>query len=250
MAPLPNQNLADAHVPSKIAQRLSSNPRSQYISDAVLGGIDGCVTTFAVVSGAVGAGFSATVALVLGCANLLADGFSMGVSNYESVNAQQEIARDIRRSEEEHIDQVPEGEKEEIRQIFEQKGFSGELLSQIVTEITDNRALWVNTMLTEEHGLPKFQRSAWRSASATFAAFLLVGAAPLLPLLGSDATLQTRYIYCVGLAAIMFFIVGLLKAFYVGQPIIQSGLRTLLVGGSAAGLAYLTGSVLRDLFGI
>jgi VIT1/CCC1 family predicted Fe2+/Mn2+ transporter len=250
MAQSLNPDLAESHDPSAITQRLNKEPRSQYISDAVLGGIDGCVTTFAVVSGAVGAGFSSTVALVLGCANLLADGFSMGISNYESVTAQHEYAEDIRRSEEKHIELVPDGEKEEIRQIFERKGFTGDLLTKIVLAITDNRALWVNTMLTEEHGLPKFERSAWRSASSTFAAFLLVGAAPLLPLLGSEATLQTRYIYCVGLAAIMFFMIGMLKASYVGKPMLVAGLRTLLVGGTAAGLAYLTGSVLRDVFGI
>ncbi len=250
MARSPGSGLAESHAPAAIARRLGASPRSQYISDAVLGGIDGCVTTFAVVSGSVGAGFPATVALVLGCANLLADGFSMGISNFESVNAQREYADELRRSEETHIDQVPEGEREEVRQIFAQKGFSGELLQQIVAEITENRALWVSTMLIEEHGLPKFQRSVWGSAFATFGAFVLVGAVPLLPLLAVDVPLQTSYVYSVALAAVMFFLIGSLKAFYVGQPVFRSGVRTLLVGGTAAGLAYFTGAVLRDVYGI
>jgi VIT1/CCC1 family predicted Fe2+/Mn2+ transporter len=97
------------HRPEAIQQRLSQTAKSQNISDAVLGGIDGCITTFAVVSGAVGAGFSSSVALVLGFANLVADGFSMAVSNYESIKAQREFIEEIRRTEEDHIDRIPEG---------------------------------------------------------------------------------------------------------------------------------------------
>lgn len=76
------------HRRENIARRLQRKPRSQKVSDFVLGAIDGCVTTFAVVSGAFGAGFSPLVILVMGFANLLADGFSMAVSNFEAVDAQ------------------------------------------------------------------------------------------------------------------------------------------------------------------
>ncbi len=68
----------------------------------------GCVTTFAVVCGAVGAGFPSAVALVLGLANLVADGFSMAISNYESIKAAREFNDDIRRTEQHHIDTVPD----------------------------------------------------------------------------------------------------------------------------------------------
>ncbi|MDA3807356.1 MAG: VIT1/CCC1 transporter family protein, partial [Thiomicrorhabdus sp.] len=90
--------LESEHRPEAIAERLKRPPQSQNISDAVLGGIDGCVTTFAVVSGAFGAGFSPAVALILGLANLIADGFSMAVSNYEASKAQRDFTADIRRS--------------------------------------------------------------------------------------------------------------------------------------------------------
>lgn len=78
--------LAD-HQPEAVRYRLMTPVRASVLPDAVLGGIDGCVTTFAVISGAFGAGFSPQVALVLGSANLLADGFSMAVSNYEASGA-------------------------------------------------------------------------------------------------------------------------------------------------------------------
>ncbi len=77
-----------------------------------------------------GAGFPSSVAVILGFANLIADGFSMAVSNYESSKAEQEYIESIKKAEEMHIDQIPEGEREEIRQIFEAKGFSEELLEK------------------------------------------------------------------------------------------------------------------------
>ncbi len=61
------------HHPALIRERLLQGPKQQNVSDAVLGGIDGCITTFAVVSGSVGAGFPSSVAVILGFANLFAD---------------------------------------------------------------------------------------------------------------------------------------------------------------------------------
>lgn len=84
MATPSRERLLGDHQPTAVRNRLAAPARASTLPDAVLGGIDGCVTTFAVVSGAFGAGFSPQVALVLGFANLLADGFSMAVSNYEA----------------------------------------------------------------------------------------------------------------------------------------------------------------------
>ena len=158
-----HERLLHEHHPEAIKQRLKHSGKSQNVSDAVLGGIDGCVTTFAIISGAVGAGFPSSVALVLGFANLFADGFSMGISNFESINAQREYVKGLRLREEEHIDIIPEGEREEIRQIFQQKGFEGEVLEEIVKTISQDRRLWVETMLTEEHGIPKLNPSPLKS---------------------------------------------------------------------------------------
>ena len=99
------------HQSDAIALRLSAQVQPRYIGDAVLGAIDGCVTTFAVVAGAVGAGFPASVALIMGFANLLADGFSMAVSNYEAVRAVHDFRETARLTEEDHIERLPEGER-------------------------------------------------------------------------------------------------------------------------------------------
>ncbi|MBI3773497.1 MAG: VIT1/CCC1 transporter family protein [Gammaproteobacteria bacterium] len=245
-----HEDLFREHRPEAIEKRLRQSVKSQHISNAVLGGIDGCVTTFAVVSGAFGAGFSASIALVLGFANLIADGFSMAVSNYESIRAQREFIDQTRRTEEEHIDKIPEGEREEIRQIFQQKGFQGETLETIVNTISQDRRLWVDTMLTEEHGLQKSGPNPWQSAAVTFLAFLVVGAMPLIPFFMTVLELQQQFVISAVLAGVAFFAIGMLKSFVFAKPFIISGFSTLLTGGAAAVLAYLTGYLLRQVFGV
>ncbi|MDT4863033.1 VIT family protein [compost metagenome] len=244
------ETLYREHQPEAIKKRLNHKNEAQTISDAVLGGIDGCVTTFAIVAGAVGAGFSASVALIMGFANLFADGFSMAVSNYEAIKAQREFREQARRMEEEHIDRVPAGEREEIRQLFSRKGFSGDILEAIVTTISQDRQLWVETMLIEEHGLQTVELNPRRSAAVTFMTFLIAGAIPLLPLFFTSLGIQRQFFLSTALAAAVFFSIGMLKSLVFAQPLLRAGLGTLLTGGTAAALAYLTGYLLRYVFGI
>lgn len=244
------EQLRRDHQLEAIKSRLTQAPETHHLPDAVLGAIDGCVTTFAIVSGAVGAGFSPTVAWVLGLANLLADGFSMAVSQYESLRAQCEFTDRVRRDEEYHIAMVPEGEREEIRQIFTRKGFRGPLLEAVVRIICQDKRLWLDTMLTEEHGLAKLNPSPWRSAAVTLLAFVTVGTVPLLPFALSGGTMEAKFYWSAVLAAWVFFLIGIVKSKVFGGSLLRGGLRTLVTGGAAASLAYLTGYLLRHVFGI
>jgi vacuolar iron transporter family protein len=242
--------LAAEHRPEIIRERLRNPTRQSVISDAVLGGIDGCVTTFAVVSGVVGAGLPPSIALVLGFANLMADGFSMAVSNYESIRASEDYIHSIRVTEQQHIDRVPAGEREEIRQIFKEKGFSGDMLEKIVETITADMSLWIDTMLTEEHGVQKTGRDPVKAALTTFVSFIVVGAAPLIPFMVPAVERDLQFILSAFLAGIMFFTIGALKSRIFSRPVLRSGLSTLLTGGGAAALAFVVGYLLREIFGI
>jgi VIT1/CCC1 family predicted Fe2+/Mn2+ transporter len=244
------EELIREHHPTAIKERLDRLTKPSLISDAVLGGIDGCVTTFAVVSGTLGAGFSASVALVLGFANLIADGFSMAISNYESIKAQQEFTESVRLTEQEHIENIPAGEREEIRQIFQRKGFTGDILEKIVDTIVNDRKLWIDTMLTEEHGLQKSIQNPIKSAVTTFTAFIFVGAIPLFPFLLTGQEIQAQFFISACLAGIMFFLIGTIKSIFLEKPVFRSGIKTLLTGGVAASLAFTTGYLLRVVFEI
>jgi VIT1/CCC1 family predicted Fe2+/Mn2+ transporter len=237
------------HHPAAISARLEGRRRYSYLGDAVLGGIDGCVTTFAVVAGALGAGFPRLVIVVLGFANLLADGFSMAVGNFLATKSQREEVEKTRASEERHIDQIPEGEREEVRQIFARKGFSGDELERVVDVITRDRRLWVDTMLTEEYGLQVQGPSPWTAGAATFGAFLVVGVVPLVPFLVPGLGAERMFLASAIATGVAFLFVGLGKGWVLDRPLARAGLETLLTGGAAAVLAYLVGSWLRRAFG-
>ena len=96
---------------------------SKYLPDFVYGGIDGSVTTFAIVAGVTGASLSPTIVLILGFANLFADGFSMAVSNYLSSKSKKEFADKIRKSEEDSIKNIPEEEIQEIGRYLPRRVF-------------------------------------------------------------------------------------------------------------------------------
>jgi len=242
----PADDLRREHTPTAIAARLASTTRHSYLRDFVFGAIDGTVTTFAVVSGVVGAHLPAGVAVILGLANLLADGFSMAVGNYLSTKSDRQLVERARKIEESHIDQIPEGEREEIRQIFAGKGFDGPMLEKIVGVITADRRRWVDTMVTEEFGLPLDGPSPLRAAGVTFAAFFVAGIVPLVPFFVSAEQLPLGVFATSAVATgATFFFIGLLKGRFVSRSPLRSGIETLLMGGGAATLAYVVGLWLR-----
>jgi VIT1/CCC1 family predicted Fe2+/Mn2+ transporter len=232
------------HSTAAIRERLAAGPRLNYVRDWIYGGIDGSVTTFAIVSGVVGAELSPSVILVMGFANLVADGFSMAASNYMGTRAEIEDVKHLEAVENRHIDVAPEGEREEVRQIYREKGFEGDELEHVVGLITADRKRWVQTMLTEEYGLPREVRSPRLAAASTFSAFILCGLAPLLPFVFG---LTDAFGYSTLLTGAVFFAIGSIKSKWSTVPWWRSGLETLLVGSAAAGLAYVIGDLLSGL---
>ncbi|HUE82465.1 MAG TPA: VIT1/CCC1 transporter family protein [Pyrinomonadaceae bacterium] len=232
------------HSAEAIEQRLAEGPRHNYLRDWIYGGIDGSVTTFAVVSGVAGAQLSPLIILIMGFANLLADGFSMAASNFLGTRAEHEDLKRIEAIEHRHIEIAPEGEREEVRQIFANKGFSGNDLDRVVKLVTADRNRWVRTMLTEEYGLPQEVRSPWWAAASTFSAFLVCGLVPLLPFVfGLTNALELSAL----LTGAVFFTIGSVKSLWSTSSWWRSGLSTLLVGAIAGVLAYGAGRFIKNL---
>lgn len=242
--------LGAEHTPDAVRRRLSAPPSISYLRDFIYGAIDGAVTTFAVVAGVEGAALSASVVLILGGANLIADGFSMAVSNYLGLRAERQQLERARQEEERHIDLFPEGEREEVRQIFAAKGFGGEDLDRVVDVITADRKLWVSTMLSEELGLGGAAPSPLRAGATTLFAFVAVGSLPLA-VFAVDAIapggVADPFAWSAAMTGVAFFAVGSLKARFVEQAWWRAGLETLAIGGAAAVLAYWAGAFLAGV---
>lgn len=242
------QQIEHAHSPEAIAKRLQDGPQENYLRDWVFGGIDGAVTTFAIVAGVAGAALSTNVILILGAANLLADGFSMAAGNYSGVKAEQDDYKRLREMELHHIAVTPEGEREEVRQIFAAKGFEGEDLERAVDVITSCQERWVKVMLEEEHGAPRIERSALKAGGVTFVAFFVCGAVPLLPFIFGGA--ENALGIATAMTGAAFFGIGALKSKWSTARWWLSGLETLAIGMIAAGAAYGVGALLKSWLGV
>jgi VIT1/CCC1 family predicted Fe2+/Mn2+ transporter len=222
-----------------------------HFEDFIYGAFDGSVTTFAIVAGAIGASLSPMIVVILGFANLFADGFSMAVGNYQASKARIEYIQKERQREEWEIDNMEESERQEIRDIYAKKGFTAELLDEIVKVITARRKVWIDTMMKEELGLIEDGRRPLDTATSTIFGFVIIGIIPLIPFLFiylTGISLNSEsFTYSIISTSVAFFLIGIIKGRIVKKPIIRSGLVTLFVGGIAATAAYLVGNLLANL---
>lgn len=241
-------SLQSDHTPGAVAARVSRRPAST-LSDWVLGAVDGSITTFAIVAGVVGAGLSAGVVVVLGVANLLADGISMAAGRYIGAQADLERRESASRLERRHIELVPTGEREEVRQILVAKGFAGHDLERAVDVITCDEDRWVEFMLTEELGFSPDPDRPLRAAVATFVGFVTFGCLPISPFVldVSGIPVTAAAVWSVGLTAVSFVAIGVLRARIVRLPPVRSAVRTLAVGGTASAVAFVIGYLLRGV---
>lgn len=228
------------HSPAEVSARLTAGTRGTYLKDMIYGGVDGAVTTFAIVAGVEGAGLSHGVILALGLANILADGFSMAAGNYSGTKAELDDRKRIIKIEESHIQHHRDGELEELRQILALRGLSGDVLQQATKEISASKDKWISLMLTYEYGLSATEPHPMRAALATFAAFLVSGSVPLLPfVLGVAHAFEIAVIATL----ITFFLIGTGKSRWSLSSWWRSGIETLMIGALAALIAYGVGGL-------
>src|SRR6478609_3161409 len=217
------RHLEHGHRPGEIAKRLKEGPRVSYLRDWVYGGIDGTVTTFAVVAGVTGASLSTKALLILGGRHILEKKISMAAANFSGTRAEMEEYAHVRNMEERHVEIAPEGEREEVRQIFQAKGFEGEALESAVSVITEEKGRWIETMMTEEHGLPPISRSPGKAALLTFLAFIVCGSIPLIPfVLGLPATIEASTV----MTGLTFFLIGSFRSRWSPWPWWRAGRET------------------------
>ena len=221
-----------------------------WLPDFVYAGIDGAVTTFAVVAGVVGANLSTSTILILGFANLLADGFSMATGKYLSDKAELERMQYLRAIEERSIIEKPKEEKKKIEVILKSFGFRTEDLSRAKKVIFKNPKTWVNLMMNHELNIIEDNVEPKKGAAVTILAFVTIG---LIPLLGyifqRFLPMNTESLFigtCFSTLLALFF-VGTVKSRFSKKSWVIGGLETSAIGGFAASIAYFVGYFLNFL---
>ena len=233
-------------------EKHGGNGIASYLKEIVYGGNDGIITTFAVVAGFSGAQaghLGGTIPLItvllFGCANLFADGLSMGLGNFLSIRADQDIYRTEKAKEEYEVEHARENEIAETQYLFEAQGFSKKDAS-VMTEIcAKNPVFWVDFMMKYELGMHDPEEdSAWKNGCATFLSFIIFGAIPLLPYILFTDLMFHFYWSCV-FTALALITLGLIRSLLSGQSYVRAVLETLLLGGIAAIVAFLVGTLFR-----
>src|SRR3989344_4271530 len=230
----------------------SDDTGGKYLGEFVYGAIDGTITTFAVVAGAAGASLSSGVVIILGFANLLADGFSMACGNFLSERTQRDYIKKERKREEWEIENVPEGEIDEIREIFRKKGFKGNDLEKAVQIITSDKKIWVDTMMSDELGLIESPKSPWKTAASTYFGFIVIGIIPLMAYVLSyffPFFQKNTFGIAIIMTLVALITIGVIKRYVTKKDLWKSVIETVFVGGAAAVIAYYIGFFLRWLVG-
>lgn len=230
------------------ATEYHGNRLGPYIHDIVYGGNDGIVTTFAVVAGTAGAHLPGYIVVILGLANLFADGVSMATGAYLSIKSERDQYERLRKEELAEIASHPELEREEVREALEAKGFTGEDLERALAVLTARTEVWVDTMMAEEHGMtPSAAERPFGHALATFCAFVVLGSVPLMPYLipvfGQSFTLAASSTFCA------LAILGALRSYVTRERLIRGPLEVIGVGFVTAAIAYGVGVLFGGLAG-
>jgi len=245
----------EAHDPRRIARAAEERhggESSQYLGEMVYGGLDGIITTFAVVSGVAGADLGAQIVIILGMANLLADGFSMATGAFLSTKSEQEYYQQEWKREAWEVEHFPEGERAELYELYRQNGYDEQDAHQLVEIQSREPERWVKAMMVDELGMLADERKPLYSGGATLVSFILAGALPLLIyLIGLFTPIPDQVAFPISLAlsGVALFGLGAAKVLVTRRNAFRSGLEMLLVGALAAGVAYAVGALLSGLGG-
>ncbi|CAI5716333.1 unnamed protein product [Hyaloperonospora brassicae] len=224
----------------------------EYIKSAVYGGLDGIITTFATVTSVAGSGLPHAVILIIGLAHLVADGLSMGLGDMLSSQAEADLATHERSREVWEFDNYPEGEIDEMIEVYEKKGVSTQDARLVVQTLAKYKEAFIDIMMVEELNLMPVDAkdSPLTGGVITFLSFMLFGIIPLLsylvnlvPGINMGPT-TTLYLSCV-LTVVTLFALGAVKGRFVGQEMWRAGGSMAINGTIAAACGWLIGYLLQ-----
>jgi VIT1/CCC1 family predicted Fe2+/Mn2+ transporter len=214
--------------------------QSNWLRDVILGGQDGLVNILGIILGVIAGGGSDVVLLAAGFAAAITESISMAAVGYTSSVSERDYYEAERARETTEIDTVPQAERQEIRDIYASKGFSGEMLDAVVNTITANRDTWLTTMMDEElHLQPVQSRDILRTAVVIGIATLIGHLIPLVPFVVLPRT--PALVLAIVLSAVALFGVGAYTAVTLVGDWRKSGLKFLAIGLGAAAIGFFVG---------
>ncbi|MBI3366104.1 VIT1/CCC1 transporter family protein [Candidatus Roizmanbacteria bacterium] len=219
--------------------------RSFNLPEVILGGQDGLVNVLGVILGVAAATASSNIIIVAGLAATFAESISMAAVAYTSKLAEADYYQSEYEREKWEIEHVPEGEREEIRALYENYGFRGKILDEVVQKITANKDVWLSIMMEQELKLEEVDRRQVLPAALIVGVSALVGSfIPLLPFI--FLPVRTGIVVALVASAITLFIVGYYKAKKtIGRSFIRQGVEMMVIGMVSALVGYLVGSLFK-----
>lgn len=228
---------------------------SDYIKSIVFGGLDGIITTFAIVAAVAGAGLSVEVVIMMGFSNLVADAISMGVGDFLSSKAEQDFIFAERRREAWEFENFPEGERQEMIELYVGKGFKQADAETIINTMGQEqyKEFFIDHMMVQELNLmvPDADDNPAKDGFVTFLSFMAFGSVPMwfyvIFRIADWHSKGSQFAVACVATAFTLFCLGVFKAKITRQPRLKQGLLMLVNGVLAAAAAYLIGYALEEL---
>jgi len=210
-----------------------------FVRDVVIGMADGLTVPFALAAGLSGAVSSTRLIVIGGLAEIAAGSIAMGLGGYLAAKGDAEHYDQEKRREEREIVEIPDAEKAEVAELFEQYGLAESEAEPLVEALSRRPKEWVDFMMRFELGLEEPDpKRAHRSAMTIAASYVAGGIIPLSPyMLMHSARAALEWSVIVTLIALGVF--GYIKGRFTGSRPLRSALQTVVIGGLAACAAFL-----------
>ena len=212
---------------------------SDTIRDIVIGMSDGLTVPFALAAGLSGAVNSSTIVVTAGIAEIVAGSIAMGLGGFlagrtEADHYRSELSREYR-----EVEELPEQEKKEVKDVFADFGLSEHLQQEIADEMARDKDKWVDFMMRFELGLEKPEANqATKSAITIGISYIVGGIIPLSPYFLISNSAMALY-YSVAVTLVCLFVFGYFKSKVTGQPPVSGAFKVVIIGALAAGAAFL-----------
>ena len=219
--------------------------QGEMFRNIILGSQDGIVNVLGIILGVAESTNSTQIVLLAGLAATFAESISMAAVAYTSTQAEIEHYDAEKKRELLEIDTIPEMEREEIRDIYAGRGFSGKLLDQVVAKICSDRKIWVDVMMKDELGLenPAANMSSFKQAILVGGSAVIGSFIPLAPFF--FLPVRESMIVAAVIACVALFFVGSYKSHLTSGKWLKGGLEMMLIGGAAALAGFLVGALFQ-----